>query len=437
VFRALEILSDVRGNAAAVSKDALPSPAGQRALWVFVSTIGELNAIGPFLRELVKRLDHLQLVLITDHEHYRASYLAQYASAVVFVTGGHSRDAKRLARHFPPAMLVVGEIPCLPSDAPCRFSYAFLRAARKQGAAICLVNGWLYHYKPACRMDDLETRLFRQDYIRAFDIACVQSEEVRNALIEAGADHARVSATGNIKFDAMERCDWTPDQARSPNMLTALLAGDRPVVVAGCVTSYDEQQRVLDAFCELRAQHAQALLVLAPRHPEVAEHMTALRGFLSARGLNGQFRSRIDDTPLADATDCLVLDTIGELRDFYAAATVTYVGVNHNVLEPLSFEKPVTISPGWERTYPSYPVYQKMTESGALMQVASEDNLGANWLRLIKDVDAKADQVTRLREGLAHARGATTRCLTALSPWVNAISLNRQDENYANQNAAV
>ena len=55
-FRALERLSDLRGNTAAghldlSTREAVP----QAALWVFVSTIGELNAIDPLLREIIAR----------------------------------------------------------------------------------------------------------------------------------------------------------------------------------------------------------------------------------------------------------------------------------------------------------------------------------------------------------------------------------------------
>lgn len=418
LFRALEKASDLRGNAAAPALDPLPAVSGERALWVFVSTIGELNAIGPFLREIHGRLAHLRLVLITDHAHYKAPYLAQFPDAFVVMTGGHGDDARRLARLLPPALMIVAEIPCLPSDAPCRFSYAFMRAVKKSGAPICLVNGWLYHYRPACRMDDIEYRLFRRDYVRLFDIACVQNDEVRGRLIEAGAEAERVVVTGNIKFDAMQRADWSPDRARSPSMLRALLASGRPTVVAGCVTDYAEQHRILDAFVQLRVRHPEALLVIAPRHPEVQEHMVALQRFLAERGLEGQFRSRIGDAPLAPSTACLVLDTIGELKDFYAAATLAYVGVDHNILEPLSFEKPVTISPGWEATYPSYPVYQAMLQEGAVLQVSSEENLADLWLRLIDQKEAIVEQVSRIQDSLNRAKGASQRCLTAVEQWI-------------------
>lgn len=421
LFRSLEKLSDLRGNEVTTGADSLPSTSARRALWVFVSTVGELNAIGPFLRALHTNLTHLKLVLITDHDHYRTPYLAQYPDAIVFVTGGHGEDAQHLARQLPPDLLVVAEIPCLPSDAPCRFSYAFMRRAKENGAVVALVNGWLYRYQPGCRMDRVESWLFGRDYLRMFDIACVQNEEVRDYLIAAGASPDRLFVTGNIKFDAIQRPNWAPNQARSPNMLTSLLGSGRPTVVAGCVTDYAEQQRVVAAFTDLRARYPDALLVVAPRHPEVHEHMVALEGFLAARGLTGQFRSRMGDTPLPETTSCLVLDTIGELKDFYAASTLAYVGVDHNILEPLSFAKPVVIGPGWEKTYPSYPVYQAMLASRGVVQIDDGESLGTAWISLIDDSDAISRQHDRAGEALALAVGATKRCLDALMPHISHI----------------
>jgi hypothetical protein len=85
-FRALEALSDLRGNAAAGHLEVTPAERPTEALWVFVSTIGELNAIEPLLRSIVAQLPALKLVLITDHAHYRDGFVARYPAAEVCVT---------------------------------------------------------------------------------------------------------------------------------------------------------------------------------------------------------------------------------------------------------------------------------------------------------------------------------------------------------------
>lgn len=416
VFRLLERLSDLRGNSTAGHLELHQPASPIQALWVFVSTIGELNAIDPLLREIVASVPQLKLVLITDHPHYRSSYLARYPNGEVCVTRGHGTDAAALAQHYPPQLLVVAEIPCWPSDAPCRFSFAFLLEAKQAGAATVLVNAWLYHYTPPSRMDAIERSLFQRDYLRAFDAIGVQTAEARQHLLAAGADPARVEVVGNIKFDAMPSSDWSPAKARSPNMLGALIASERSVIVAGCITDYADQEMVLDAFVSVRSQHPNAMLVLAPRHPEVNEHMVALRGFLSQRGLVGIFKSTVTDTPIAADVACLVLDTMGELRDFYASATVAHVGVDHNVLEPLGFGKPVTVGGGWNSTYPSYPVYRLLMDAQSLTEVTTATQLASVWLGLISNPDHYRNNVNSIGRTLAQASGAVARHLALLKP---------------------
>ncbi|MDO8450890.1 MAG: glycosyltransferase N-terminal domain-containing protein [Rhodoferax sp.] len=418
LFRLLEHLSDLRGNSTAGHLELDRPERPLQSLWVFVSTIGELSAIDPLLREIAARLPQLKLVLITDHPHYRDSYLARYPSAEVCVTLGHSADATALALHYPPKLVVVAEIPCWPSDAPCRFSFAFLLQAKKAGAVNVLVNGWLYHYTPASRMDAIERRLFKREYLCAFDAIGAQTEETRQHLLTAGADASRVVVTGNIKFDAMQQPDWSAAKARSPAMLGALIDSVRPVIVAGCITHFAEQEMVLDAFLSLRARHRDALLVLAPRHPEVRERMQVLRNYLEQRSLPAVFRSALADAPIAAQTACLVLDTMGELRDFYAAATIAHVGVDHNVLEPLGFKKPVTVKRGWNTTYPSYPVYRLLMDSQTLIEVTTGDELSERWLDLIDNATYYREHINAIDETLTLARGSVARHLDLLAPWV-------------------
>jgi 3-deoxy-D-manno-octulosonic-acid transferase len=412
LFRLLERLSDLRGNSAAgrleLGQPDIPLP----SLWVFVSTIGELNAIDPLLRKIVARLPQLKLVLITDHPHYRDSYLARYPTAEICVTHGHSRDAAIVAKRFPPRMLVVAEIPCWPSDAPCRFSFAFMLAAKRCGAIAVLVNAWLYHYETASRMDALERKLFQHDYLRAFDAIGAQTEETRQHLLAHGADAHRVVVTGNIKFDAVQQPHWSPAKARSPVMLTALIESKRPVFVTGCVTDFAEQEMVLDAFVTVLQRHPAALLILAPRHPEVGERMQTLRNYLEQRGLSVVFKSSLkDDAPIAAQTTCMVLDTMGELRDFYASATVAHVGVDHNVLEPLAFGKPVTVLPNWDTTYPSYPVYRLLMDMNTLLEADCAEDLSEYWLRMLDQPELHRERLAATLDTLSRLRGAVDKHL--------------------------
>ena len=88
-----------------------------------------------------------------------------------------------------------------------------------------------------------------------------------------------------------------------------------------------------------------ALLVLVPRHPERAGEVAQL---LERRGFGFSRRSCLKvDSNLVTAGQVLLVDTIGELMQLYAAADIVFVGGSlvplggHNLLEPASLGRPV------------------------------------------------------------------------------------------------
>ena len=421
LFRLLEHLSRWRQPARAAQTTAQPvmpvAPAttGRAAasLWVFASTIGEVHAIEPFLDRLRCELGDPPLTLISDRNTYGDAYRAKFPQAQLEQLDGSTAQVRSLVQRHPPLMLLVAEIPSLLHDAPCRLSYAALHAARQAGAPVVLVNGWLYGYSPPSGLDKIEARLFAADYAAGFDLALVQTEAVRRGLIAAGADPARVQVTGNTKFDALKTA------LPPPSALQAALAkrGRGPILVAGSVTETAHQQALVDAFVQLRRNETEALLVLAPRHPEHVPRMSALRAMLHASGLDFRYRSQHMDAPeTAVAGDLLVLDTMGELRGCYAAADVAFVGVDHNVLEPLAFGTPTFVCDGWEPTYPSYPVYCQLRDAGALFAVGPLDRLGAAWSGHFAALrnDSSSGPVSRLEQVVAAAHGAAGRNIQAL-----------------------
>ncbi|MGS0754206.1 3-deoxy-D-manno-octulosonic acid transferase [Roseateles sp. GG27B] len=414
LFCLLLRLAALRNPAPRPTPEASLSP--QPALWVFASTIGELNAASVYIDTLARHSPGLQLVLLTDHAHYREGFLLRFPAARVHVCSADADAAERLALGSPPRYLIVTEIPCLPGDAPCRFPVAYVFTASSQGARLAIVNAWFYDGHPSCRMDAIEHDWFASDYLAAFDAIGAQTEAVRQRLLDAGADPLRTAVTGNLKFDGLQARPSPAELSQHSPLIASLLLAQRPVLVAGCVTSFEEQAMVLDAFSLLLQRHPTALLVIAPRHPELADRMTKLREFLDVRQLLHCSRRALGDASVADAVSCLVLDTIGELRDFYAVATLAHVGVNHNALEPLSFDKPVTVIPGWLPSYASFPVYCLLMERQCLHQVSNSAEMAEAWASLLEDPAGYGEQVTRIKASLQDCGGATERNLALLLP---------------------
>lgn len=354
-------------------------------VWVFCSTIGELNGCKPLISELNSSG---QLVLITDRDCYQQAFQKQFPDAIVVEIQGWQGEASELLEKFTPKQFVLCEIPCLPNDAPCRLSYDFLRTLKKAKIPISAVNGWLYEYAPSCRQDSIERQLFTKDYLRCFGLMMVQNNAVKDKLIAAGQFSERIHVTGNMKFDAVNNIQVSFKDSNAKKLVEQISGQNRTVLVAGSMSDKAEYAMILDAFCKFQLLQPEALVVMAPRHPEKKEQIEQLESLLEERELKGICRSALQDELPADL-DVLILDTFGELQGMYYGCDFAYIGKNHNVLEPLAFGKPVVILDGWEATYPSYPVYEICLQADLVFELNDPSQLADKFSELA-NIDANA-----------------------------------------------
>jgi len=361
-----------RSNATAYSHS-------DRFLWVYASTIGELHAIEPLVKILLQQLD-AQLVVLTDHIHYEESLLKAFPAAVVVDHGEQGKIVDEI-NAYPPVMFIVAEIPCVLHDAPCRFSYRVLYAMKKCQVKIIVVNGWLYGATPNCRIDRIESKLLGSDYLQLIDLFMVQNEQVKNTLSNVGVPDEKLVVAGNIKFDSVFSVQEIEKISNPLQLIVDQITQlNRPCIVAGCITNVSEQEYLLDAFLSLQQHIPELFLVLTPRHPENIERMIILADLLEQRNINNAWRSK-DTAEAISHADVFVLDSMGELRHLYGISDVSFVGLNHNVLEPLSLDKPVFVSSGWDNAYPSYPVYQTTKQAGLIIEANDSADLSRLLLK--------------------------------------------------------
>ncbi|WP_286264220.1 3-deoxy-D-manno-octulosonic acid transferase [Thalassotalea atypica] len=347
--------------------------------WVFCSTIGELNAC----KSLITKIEEQgQLVLLTDRACYIETYQQAFPSAVVVCLYGHYSEAKQLIKKIPPKNFYLCEIPCLPNDAPCRLSYQLLRTAKQSGAKLYAVNAWLYEYEPSCRQDLIERTFFTKDYVQLFDLLLVQTEEVAKKLINKGANEKRVHVTGNMKFDALKDSSLADIKPKTKEVIKHFSKIDNKVFVAGNLSGENEYRLTIEAFLLMKEQLPTVKLILAPRHPEKKEQVDKVNEILSQHKLTFEQMSHIIVQPNINK-DVLILDTFGDLKPCYSVADVTYVGKNHNVLEPLAFKKPVLVLPDWNTKYPSYPTYEIASSNNLLMYAKSVKELADSVLDIV------------------------------------------------------
>jgi 3-deoxy-D-manno-octulosonic-acid transferase len=221
-----------------------------------------------------------------------------------------------------------------------------------------------------------------------------------------GIPAAAIHVTGNIKFDFE-----VPQEARRTGTHIRAELGQRPVWIAGS-THEHEEDIVLDAHERVRAARNDALLLLVPRHPN---RFDAVKSWLRAR--NVRFVSRSKREAVAADTSVLLVDTLGELMSFYAAANVAFVGGSlvpiggHNLLEPAALNRPIIVGP---HNFNAADIAQMFLDSGAALQVESATELANAVLDLLTSAAHRDEMIARAHAILQTNRGALARVLTLI-----------------------
>jgi 3-deoxy-D-manno-octulosonic-acid transferase len=228
-----------------------------------------------------------------------------------------------------------------------------------------------------------------------------------------GVNRTALTVSGNIKFDR----EPDPAQLQRGAALRRCYADGRALWVAGS-THEGEEVAVLDAHQAL-CQQRSALLVLAPRHPQ---RFDAVAQLLAARGV-GYLRRSSDRLVAPDqqrdaGLQVLLLDTLGELNDFYAAADLAFVGGSlvpvggHNLLEPATLGVATLSGP---QQFNAPDIARTLRERDALCMVNNATDLEASVLRLMNDPAERARLAAAGSAAVAANRGALARVLAMVT----------------------
>src|SRR5262245_31683406 len=281
---------------------------GDASIWVHAVSVGEVLSARPLLSELRARYPKLRIFLSTTTltGQQLAKRSVSDVDAVFYFPFDWTFTARRTLNLVKPRLFVMIETEIWPN---------VLRECQRRRIKTVMVNGRISHRSyPRYRM----VRPCIRRLLADIDRFGVQGEETARRLIDLGADPARITVTGSLKFDALEVLP-TPGRGRERVLRFFRMSPNRPVIVAGS-TLKSEEEPVIHAFNRVRTTGTSALLVIAARHPKRFDEVGRL---CRQEGLATVKRSElpIDAEPRADA---VVLDTIGELAQLYQIATVVF-----------------------------------------------------------------------------------------------------------------
>jgi 3-deoxy-D-manno-octulosonic-acid transferase len=377
-----------------------PPPAG--AIWVHAVSVGEVQLAGALVRELRRRHPQRALLVTTSTLTGRRRALESFgaAAAVRYLPYDLPGAVARFLGRAHPVLALILETELWPN---------LYRGCRQRGIPVLLANA---------RLSPSSVRRYRwlgsliADTLAGVTVAA-QSAADAARFRELGARDDRVHEVGNLKFDVT----LPPAVAVDGAALRTTLGATRPVWVAGS-THEGEEEQLLDAHRLLGERVAGALLVLVPRHPPRFEAVAALLG---RRGV--RYRRRTERLPPEPGTEVLLVDTLGELPAFYAAADVAFVGGSlvavggHNLLEPAALGRALLSGPA---TFNSPAVARLLSEAGALEIVADSTALAARLAFLLSDPAARTRAAERGLAVVAANQGALGKVLALAAPLLAA-----------------
>jgi 3-deoxy-D-manno-octulosonic-acid transferase len=365
-------------------------------LWLHAVSVGEVLSAAPLVAAVRRDHPDWRVVVSTTTRTGRETAVARLPGVVgvFYFPLDFAWVVRRVLRHIRPSLLVIVETEIWPN---------VVRLCREAGVGVLLVNA---------RISDRSYpryRLIRRALARVlaqFDRLCAQSADTAARLRDLGAPTDRLVVTGSLKFDV------PADTPARVSAVGARLEG-RPVLLAAS-TLKGEDEILLETHARLRETAPDAVLVLAPRHPERFEAVAALA---SRTGLRVVRRTALAATPDAPF-DVLVLDTIGELAALCAHATVVFVGGSlvpaggHNILEPARFARPIVVGPSMSNFAEIARVF---LEAGALVQAPDAATAQRELLALFADPSRRQSLGAAAQGVLDRHRGAVGRTMREIS----------------------
>jgi 3-deoxy-D-manno-octulosonic-acid transferase len=387
---------------------ARASAAGENAdpIWIHAVSVGEVLAAQPLIGGLKLRYPGAAIFVSTTTETGQrlARERLQTADGIFYFPLDWVVPVRRALRAIRPSLVIVMETEIWPN---------FLREARRAGIPVVFANARISE-KSFARFKRWEFLIgpFFQRTMQDAELFLAQSPEDSARLLAMGADQDRIAITGNLKYDAAPPAisrfgAWLEQQIRQQERWPVLVAGS---VVAG------EEPAVLAAYDLVQRQWRRTLLILAPRKPaqfDAAAAIAAEGGWKVVR------RSDLDLTATLDeATDILLLDSIGELAGLYSLADAAFVGGSlvscggHNILEPAWFARPPIFGASMENFH---EMAEQFLDAHAGVQVTSGPGLGKVWIQLIQD-NAMRERMGAAARGISERnRGATERSLDRIA----------------------
>lgn len=378
--------------------------AGRPRLWLHTASVGEAGIVRTLVPAFASAHPDWDVAFSTNTNTGLENLAKLYPDRARFYFPlDFSPCVRRCVARVRPAAVGLVELELWPN---------FMQEMNRRGVPVVILNG---------RISERSARGYRRlrrlapDLWSAVAVCCARSEEDAEQFAAAGLDPGRVVVTGSMKYDTLPK---GPDEARVAALRGLLgIAADAPVLVGGS-TWAGEEKALIDCFSEVRKGRPDLRLVLVPRHTERGAEVAKI---VADAGLRPLRKSQLaaGGPPAAGACDEVpIVDTVGDLVDCYATASVVFVGRSltppgggQNMLEPCALGRPTLVGPYTGNFRPEMAYLTRRRAVRVVADAADLRRVVAHFLDAADEADALG---RRGRETVLENVGATGRTLEAI-----------------------
>ncbi len=389
---------------------------GGRVIWLHAVSVGEANLCALLTQRLSGRLKGWTIVASTTTTTGMGELQRKLPDGIVkvYYPVDFSWTVNRALRAIHPKLVVLIEAEIWPN---------FLWRLAEMQVPAFLVNA---------RLSDRSAkgyRYFRPLFQPIFaNLAGVGVQDKQDARIleSAGCSAARIQVTGNLKFDAAHLATGCAMDTRP--LIRRAGAKANALILLGSSTHAGEERLLGEIFLRLRRDFRDLFMVIVPRH---FERSAEVHNELAALGIQTKLRSGFEPDSKAPPSnppasgDCLIVDSTGELRFFYRAASVVVIGKSflarggQNPIEAAAVGCPIVVGPFMENFR---AIVQTFLAKGGIVQTHDAAGLGSALRSLLADESRRRELGRRAQAVVRENQGAVERSIAMMAPCLEELS---------------
>lgn len=367
-------------------------------IWVHAVSMGEVIAAKPMVLGLLDKGWKVIITTMTPTGSHQVRKIFSDKVAHQYLPYDHPWIVRRFYKKIQPKVAIIMETELWPN---------YILQAPQFNIPMLIVNARISEKAfPQYKM----AKFFFKPLLNQLNAILVQSSDDAIRFQQLGVESSRIQIFGNMKFDALV-CS-SDNTSLVAQKIKSQLGDDRTVLLLASTHS-PEEQMVLEQWPRLLKAIPNAVLWIAPRHPERFDEIVSL---VHKSDFRGGRRSQY--SVINSQVQVVVIDSIGELGQFFRCCDYAFVGGSlvpmiggHNVLEPILLDIPTFCGPYMQN---SKQICEVLCQNSALQQV--------NTTQLVDAMIAMHEKPLLREQQIANARNTVQRNQGSVKQYLDFIN---------------